>query len=437
MIGRCTIKETECMYHISDNKFYIAPIETTEAGKLYRKVDNNELKCVELQKPYSSNSCDLIYFSKVSFTLTGIVCYIEYFFELYSKSSLTGIRIISDQLTAFVNPAEHYYIQRHEENKFQRTDLLYGSDEIQEFEFNYKSKLIQGKIISGDILSRGIASDLKLNTRLDLRFTAFENLLDLVDLCKIIRKTFQYIIYNQDVYFKSVEVFSEDKGKLSICGRINFAADNLHKNAKASALNSTYIYIKKYLGATFNEVANDNQLFTKHLPKSRDTSETNVIQFMNIFSAFENEYKKLPDEDRLVDTSKIEDKRIEILGKINEIRVYNEDEIMFQNMVIQNVKRAGKEYGIRKKFFNAYSLNKESLESAFNMFGISDSVFKEKVKEIVEIRHKIVHNNYDGKIENHFDISIIEWITYAMFLKRVGVKNKNIELSLGRIFKYH
>ena len=239
MIGRCTIKETECMYHISDNKFYIAPIKATEAEKLYRKVDNNELKCVELQKPYSSNSCDLIYFSKVSFTLTGIVCYIEYFFELYSKSSLTGIRIISDQLTAFVNPAEHYYIQRHEENKFQRTDLLYGSDEIQEFEFNYKSKLIQGKIISGDILSRGIASDLKLNTRLDLRFTAFENILDLVDLCKIIRKTFQYVTYNQDVYFKSVEVFSEDKGKLSICGRINFIAANLHKNAKASALNST------------------------------------------------------------------------------------------------------------------------------------------------------------------------------------------------------
>lgn len=436
MLGKCKIQGIECTYHFNEDKIYLVPIDLDKLSELFRKINTNKLKRIELFKTYNADYCDIIYFSKVTLAISGIICEIDFYFEMYSNHEISGLRITSHELTSFVNPAEHYYLKKRTSNEFQTVDFLYDSEKIKEFTFKINSEVVFGAIHIGELLQRGIVSELKLHTKLHISFEPRKDNLFFVKICEIVKKSLQFATYSRDIAFDTVELFYEIDGQRSICGKLYIPNQHFTDEYRRIRIHSNYEYLNKYLGNLFTEVAKDSKLFVKHLPEGNQKYlNCNVIRFVNVFSAFENEYNKLPERDRLCDTSNIDSIRNELIRKMEGIKTSDNDERFFINQVIDRTKQLGKQYGMRKKIENLYLLNERSLSSSFELFSISKDDFKKKIKRLVDLRNKIVHDNYDLEIDGQIDIAIIEWITYAMFLRRIGVSEKDVEFCIAKIFE--
>lgn len=436
MLGRCNIADFECTYHFDGEKLYLVPIDLECLGKLYRKIDNTEIKCVELLNGINSKSSNFAYFTKVMLLISGISCDIEYYFTFYSRENVSKMVLTSNELTSYVNPAERYYFLKKNDEEYKNVDFLYDTEGINEFKFIFESKSVEGRIVIGDMLKRGIASDLMLHAKLELSFIPVNNMTFFVDLCKVVKKSLQFAVYSKDINMDVVELFSETGRRRKLCGYLHFVNDKKSFKFEWIKRCSHYYFMHKYLGELFTEIARDKKLFIKHLPdESQQYLDRSVMRCVNVFSAFENEYNKLPNETRLCDTSNIEDLREKIVKMLENVEAVAEDEQYFLSELISKTSQLGKQYGMNKKIERAYKLNQESLEYTFKMYGIDEKKLKKIIRELTGMRNRIVHNNYDLEIENPLYIAIIEWITYAMFLKRIGMSATEIESSIGIVFQ--
>lgn len=88
-----------------------------------------------------------------------------------------------------------------------------------------------------------------------------------------------------------------------------------------------------------------------------------------------------------------------------------------------------------KKILTAFSYVEDCISSSLKTYGIDQKAINYFSRHIPELRNKIVHNNYEGDVGDQRGISLMEWITYAMLLKRVGIPSNKIEYILGRVFQ--
>lgn len=432
-LGQCEVLGYKCKFQYENFRLAIIPDDNDIVGSLYRSIrDDIQSKnfIVRTDSLTTKGAYCLYICSKVDLSIGGGGIYLDviYHFEFYATADIDSIAIYSDTLTKYVEIPSYYFKRKENGEKLLSTtdDLLYHFDEINSFSFNYQVQTVKAHIDIGNILMRGIASDLKLKSRLVLSFTPSNNNDFIIDLCEGVTKVLQFLCYEKEIVFNRIELVGSHNNKRSILGELY--TPNNKADVKYRIEHSPYPLMENQLGLFFEKVLSDKKLYTRHLPKNSELFSSDVIRFLNIFSAFENEYNKLPKETKKKDASKYDLIRSEIINKLNDMNTEDTSEVdkEFINMTTKRVSELGKSYGERQKLSMSFNLYYDYLKSSFKRWGVKQSQIDGMSENLCTLRDKVVHNNFDGEIDDHItkiQISMLERLTYAMMLKRYKIAN--------------
>lgn len=434
MLGECLIDKFKCKYHYDATFLYVIPDKLEETGALYRWLKNyiaiNETITISTKKSYHKSGGMDFKADKVNLAMSGdgVILNIAHYIERYTDDNVNRIRLTCEEFTKFIEIPSYYFFRLKDPGKLLETadDLLYNCDIINQFDFKLGYTPISATIEVGGILDRGIASDLKLKAYLTLSFETKNGLDFIFELFEIVNKALNFLCYKKDIKLNTIELYSVINNKSIFVGRLQINKNNFSPNTrKYYTISSPYYYLSTQLNKFFDGIANDMELYGRHLPNNDDEYfNYNVIRLINIFSAFENEYNKLPKEQRKRDTSLIKDIANVVVDNISASKtiVKNDEEKDFIEKAIQRVKQIDTSFGEIQKIVNAFRLCKIQLSAILEFWHIKDEDVTTIAKKICNLRDKIVHNNFEESIEDYQkEIAFLEWLTNAMLLFRYNI----------------
>lgn len=433
LVGYMNIFDIDCTYTMNDNYIYVIPKNKNDKSKLWSRVSNG----INMLEDYSELGEKHIFFIKnTSLGLNSLIFELDFLIYVIAEYKVNQVIISCNDLDKFVKPSGIYYAKRNRNREELKQDLLYHSDIIREFEFTAFGKLISGKFVIGEILRNGIASDLKLHAKLKLSFEETDDYSFIYYICSIVKKFLQIALYNKDINLTRIELAGNTESHpFSYIG-------NLHIKSTSSSINelhgTEYLIIQDYIEDYFKLLVEDNELYVKHLPgetQSRFTSD--IARYLNIYSAFENEYKKLPKKLRKKDDTPYRQIKQFAINALDSIDTNNEDEKLFIKQSKERVRQIGTQYGERDRIINAFSIFKENLEESITWYFNKESFDITIIaNSLSKTRDSIVHNNLDRELTDSEikNIRLLEWLTYSMLLKRIGLNCDLIQIVLGAVF---
>lgn len=430
-LGRCEVLGYKCKFQYEKFRLALIPDDDEIVGELYRKIrddlqDKNFI--VKIYSPTTKDAYCLYICSNVNLAIGcgGIYLDVVYYFQFYVTANIDSLSIYSDSLTKYVEIPSYYFKRNQNGEKLLSTtdNLLYKFDRINTFSFKYKTETINGNIEVGNILRRGIASDLKLKSRLFLSFAPTDNTDFIIELYEGLYKVLQFLCYEKEIVFNHIELVGEHNGKRSLLGELYTPPKDTE--VKYRIEHSPYPLIENQLGVFFEKILSDENLYTKHLPRNNEVFSSDVIRLLNIFSAFENEFNKLPKETRKKNASKYDSIRASVIDVLKKMYVPNisENDREFIDLSMQKIRELGKSYGERQKLILSFELHYNDLKSSFDRWCIKKDDIVTMSNKLCELRNKVVHDNFDGNIEDHLTriyVSMLERLTYAMMLKRYSI----------------
>lgn len=348
-LGECEILGYKCKFQYKKFRLALIPNDDKIVGEFYRKIrdDIKDKNFIVRTESLSTEGAYCLYVcSDVNLSTGGGGVYLDvvYHFQLYATAAIDSISIYSDSLTKYVEIPSYYFKRDQNGEKLLSTtdDILYNFDRINTFSFKHKTETISGNIEIGNILRDGIASDLKLKSRLLLSFTSTDNTDFIIELCEGLYKILQFLCYEKEIVLNHIELIGDHNGKRSILGELYTPQNDTE--IKYRIEHSPYPLLENQLGVFFEKVLLDKNLYTRHLPRSNELFSSDVIRFLNIFSAFENEFNKLPKETRKKNTSKYDSIRATVIESLNKMNTpdVSDDDKEFINQAVQKVRELGK-----------------------------------------------------------------------------------------------
>lgn len=365
------------------------------------------------------------------------------------KPKFTYFEITGDAIDDFFSPAQYFFkrVKKEENSDF---ECLYHSVCVDKWPFKFEGHRVKVSLSFGDILQRGVASDLKLHARLTVRFFRTNDIQFIYRLYSLIIRFIKIIRYEINCGTFFVDLYDEEKGKKSHNGYLqDYSLQNMKFNRGTHNMDYTCFksYIKRFL-----QFAADNQNYSfNHYPPNgarflgRHYSSLDLI---SIFSSFENECSANPKLFEKSDASDINSVREKLLNLIdeNDSLAMNDAEKVFVNQAIERIKQLGTQYGQKQKIINAYQVMKKSLDNSiehifylpeFRRKGhLADKDINEIAKILSEQRGKIAHGSgpVDFSDMDARRIKFLEILTHAMMLKRLGLDDPDIERIIGVVF---
>lgn len=375
--------------------------------------------------------------------------YPQYIIRDSNKSKYTHFEVIGDAIDDFFSPAKYFY-KRAKKEEISDFECLYHSIFVDDWGFKFEGHKVKVFLSFGNILQRGIASDLKLHARLTVRFFRTSDIQFIYRLYSLIVRFIKIIRFEVNWGSFCVDLYDEEKGKKSYNGRlIDYSLQTVKFNRGMLDMNYTCYepYIQRFLqfaadnpDYTFNHYPSDSVRFLGRHYSSLD--------FISIFSAFEKECSSNPELFEKVDASDMNCVREKLLNLIdeNDSLAMSDDEKAFVNHAKERIKQLGTQYGQKRKIVNAYQVMKRSLDSSIEHIFIlpefrrkghlDDKDIKEVAKVLSEQRGKIAHGtSFDGFSDmDARRIKFLEILTHAMMLKRLGLDYPDIERIIGAVF---
>lgn len=435
MLGECVVFGYDCKYHYEPPFLYLIPNNLVQYGEIYRKlvaeIRSKKLMTIFTKKSYQEKGGYAFIVSKVFIATKGdgVRLNVVYYIERYSDDSINQMRFASEVFTKFIEIPSYYYFRRIAKVKLLKNvdDLLYSYDTINSFDFMVKNVPVFAEIKVGGILCNGIASDLKLKTYLVLSFNPQEDEEFIIKLAESIRKALCFFCYSRNVDLNAVDLVNNHDGKTSINGVIRFRNDVNEKYQRYYFIHSSYQYFEPQLGQFFNSVVNDKELYLRHLPGYKDIYfGYDVIRLVNLFSAFENEYNKLPKSLRNKDSSSVGKIRDNVIKHIRMAEKDANDDLekSFIKKSEERIRQIDTVYGEIQKIVNAYNQCSDYLDKTMDFWKVDAASVTDISKRLCSLRDKIVHNNYEDSLDDQqtkMDIAFLEWLTYAMLLHRYDI----------------
>ena len=375
--------------------------------------------------------------------------YPQYLIRDSFNSKYTHFEITGDAIDDFFSPSQYFCLCAKKDGNSD-FECLYHSVNVDEWVFKFEGNRIKVSLSFGDILQRGVASDLKLHARLTIRFSRTSDIQFIYRLYSLIIRFIKIVRFDVNCGSFCVELYDEIKGNRSYNGRLyDYSLRNVKFNR--SMLDMDYTRYKPYI-QRFLQFAADNPDYSfNHYPTDgarflgRDYSS---LDFISIFSAFEKECSANPKLFEKNDTSDMDCVREKLLNLIdgNDSLVRNDDEKAFVDQAKDRIKQLGTQYGQKQKIINAYQVMKKSLDNSIEYIFIlpefrrrghlADEDINKIAKTLSEQRGKIAHgSDFDGFSDlDARRIKFLEILTYAMMLKRLGLDDPDIERIIGVVF---
>lgn len=372
----------------------------------------------------------------------------SFLIEYLDGDVITEINITGEAIDYFFNPAIAFYSER--KSSGAEVNLLYDKKIVSSWDASFEDKQISMNLSYGNILQRGVLSDLKLHPCLTVKFDGTTDFEYINRLYSLVRNFLKVIHYSSRIGKLRVELYTTKDSHLSYSGRLH-DYKTLDEEYYPTNVNADYRYLEKYIGRIFKLMAADKEYTFFHYPKKGVRyrgHHYSLDDFKNIYGAFESECQKSPEEYEEVDSAiyvNIREKMCECLSVIN-VKELSADEKWFLGEGLSKIKGIGKRRGQEAKIKNAYNVLYKALDGSLEYIihlpknKIISHLGKKEIKELAadltSLRSKITHGNqnYFFTDEDVTKIKFLEILTYCQFLKRAELSDREIEEVIGVIF---
>ena len=381
--------------------------------------------------------------------LSQIQLYPQFIVHDSHKSKYTHFEITGDAIDDFFSPSKYFFKLAKTEEKSD-FECLYHSVYVEEWVIKFEGHRVKVFLSFGDILRRGIASDLKLHSRLTVRFSRTGDVQFIYRLYSLIIRFLKIIRFEVNCGSFSVELYDGVNENRSYNGWLHdYSLQNVKFHRSLNDID--YMCYRPYV-QRFLQFAADNPDYSfNHYPSDGARflgCHYSSLDFISIFSAFEKECSSNPKLFEKIDASDMNCVREKLLNLIdgNDSLVRNDDEKAFVDQAKDRIKQLGTQYGQKQKIINAYQVMKKSLDNSteyifilpeFRRRGhLADEDINTISKTLSEQRGKIAHgSDFDGFSDmDARRIKFLEILTYAMMLKRLGLDDPDIERIIGVVF---
>lgn len=447
--GYITFHDVECIILEDLDKIYIVPKVLDDIKKLRPFYYNNNFS-IEYQSSVGLNRYCYIESSEINSDY-GVELMPQYKICNYREKNFTGLEITGDAIDDFFQPVK--YISRCKTASCvdgNSNNLLYSRICVDQWTFKYSEKEISVSLFCGNVLSMGLLSDLKVHSKLQVKFPVTSEIDDLYRIYLVIIRFLKLVRYDNSVGMLRTTVFS---GIDENCVTNGYLIDYINKN-EIGLRNFSHEYsnfkpfISKFLQFAADNSDYDFRHFISGGFKIRGKNYT-ILDFLYIFGAFEQEFnkqaKKTVATHESLKQKEIKEKIIEYIEGFNDPNNNNE-----VNEFICNAKgrisQLGTQMGQTGKIVNAYEQVRTALDSSlkniffFKSITVCKSLEDKQVKKIAnylaDTRGKITHGCFDLVFsdEEAQKIRFLEILTYALLLRRLNMTDEEIEKIIGAVF---
>lgn len=360
------------------------------------------------------------------------------------KDEISGIEITGEVIDAFFSPAR-YYFQKKRENGSTIMDLIYDREEIDSWEINYNTLSLKISLICGDILQKGIASDLKLHPKIIVEFIPTSDYKLVYEIYQFIVRFMRLVVHTKNCGKFKVELYNYFDKKKSYIGFLNdYSIKTDAENSHFDNWVVNYTTYKPYIKRLLQFAANNPDLSFNHFPLNfqRISSEDyTVIDLLTLFSAFEKECSHNKSMYETIDDSMVKTIKEELLTLINDLKknCQTDKEKEFLNNAKNRISQLNTQMGQKAKIVNAFTVLQKALNSSLINIFINTMSEVEKINVIADsltqIRGKSIHadaitefTEQEAQMLRFFEVLI-----YAQMLKRAGLNDEEIEAVVGAV----
>ena len=360
------------------------------------------------------------------------------------------LEITGDAVDDFFSPSRYFYNKSVNNDKIEG-NLLYDGFVADEWNIVYDNQNINVNLSYGNILSRGVFSDLKLKAKITISFKETKDIEFVYNLLSLIIKLLKIIGCCNNIGILKTELFNKNNNGFSLCGELNnYNGEEEYYKKHIGAYN--YSSYKDYIFRFLKFVADNPDYPTSHFPKTgfrNSDNEYTYKDFIDIFNTFELECHENYDLYIKKDQEGIVNIKKEVLAKVDEIQKNNltNEEKDYIEGVKSKIGSYGNELSLNKRVFNAYCVAKESLKDSIDRIlylhkyksnnKLDDKIIKDISKHLTsDIRNGIYHGDYHCEFDefDKQDIHFLEILVYVMMLKRASFTDNEISKIIGTVF---
>lgn len=447
-IGHISFFDTDCILVEEENCISIIPKEKDNLKKISPHFDDQDF-ILKYTGTIGSNS--IAFIKRLQFaTDYTIKLYPYYIINCCHVDSFVGFELTGEVIDEFFSPSRYLY-NRSKSGDKNSVDFIYNGEEAAKWEITFEGNPISVTLYYGDILRRGIASDLKLHSKLIVKFEQTVDIQYLYRVYALIVRFLRIVRYDTKCGQLQMKLLSEEQEKIIYNGYLrDFSLEKttIYKGNYAVEYRCYKPYIQRFL-----QFAADNPKYTfYHYPTDGIRfrgSHYSSVDYMNIFSAFESECHAKEDLYERVDDNNVKTIKDTLVAQLDEYtkKELTEDELDFLKNAKNRILQLGTQFGQTMKIVNAYQVLHEALDNSIkNIFYLKELKLKgplqmNEIKKIAVFlarqRGKVAHGSFSGTFSDvdAQKIRFLEIITYAQLLKRVDLEDADIERIIGAVFK--
>lgn len=446
-ISYITFHDADCILIEEKESFSLLLKNTDDIEKIRPHFEQQKF-FLEYEGVIGFNS--IAFIERMSFEMNySIKLFPQYLINRCHVKSFTSFELTGEAVDDFFSPSGFFY-GRKRAGINNNLDLLYNNQIADSWTITFEGKAVNITLSFGDVLLWGVASDLMLHSKLTIEFEQTSDVSYIYRLYCVIVRFFQIIRYDTKQGKLRVDLYDTSNKKKSHNGYLqDFGTEqwDFCRGNNEVEFGCYRPYIQKFF-----QFAADNTDYTfYHYPvagiryRGRHYS---IVDYINIFAAFESEChsnEKLYEE---VDTSRVQVVKDRIVLQMESYSRENmePEEISFLKNARNRILQLGTQFGQKQKIVNAYHVLKEALDESIEyIFYLPEFRLKGPLQEknletiagfLAKKRGAIAHGDFSGAFTDveAQKIRFLEILTYAQMLKRVGLKDVDIERVVGTVF---
>ena len=277
-----------------------------------------------------------------------------------------------------------------------------------------------------------------LNSSMNFEFAPTRDFEFVIRLWRVAREFVRFLCYRKNVCLSTAEISAPYKdGKHLRIGTLYFIDDG--RQTEIDTLKKGRYIKQQYIAGSEGKILSDiadNLLYTRHIPATyEDGRHIDAARFIMITAAFEWEFHReypegIPRKESTIEIEKQADETIQELinkstGKLK--KKYQFLKKLIKSDSLQNeIVKMGEDYDVVLGVFgrHLYHLNDEELN------------YKEMGERLANQRNHFAHGDLDKDFIglSLLDLIYMEYVVYAMQLKRYGINDDNIRKCINELF---
>lgn len=445
--GHISFFKTDCIFVEEENCISIIPKKKDDIKRIRLHLDDQDFV---LSYTGTIGHDSIAFIERMQFAIDHTIkLYPYYIINRCHVNSFVGFEVTGEVVDEFFSPSRYFY-DRSKSGDNDSVDFIYHREVADEWSIIFEGNPVSVTLSFGDILRWGVASNLKLHPKLTVKFERTENIQYIYRVYALIVRFLQIVRYDTKCGKLQIDLLGEEQEKMFYNGCLrDFSLEQtvIYKGNHEVEYGCYKPYIQRFL-----QFAADNPKYTfYHYPvdgiRYRGVHYS-VVDYMNIFSAFEAECHAKEELYENVDASKVQIIKDNVVAQLEEYpkNGLTQEELEFLENARRRILQLGTQFGQTMKIVNAYQVLHEALDKSIeNIFYLPAFRLKGplQMKELKKIagflagqRGKVAHGGFSGSFSDvdAQKIHFLEIITYAQLLKRVGLEEVDIERIVGAVF---